>query len=442
VLRLMALLCAGGALALGLGARPPDERAAAAAPVDAAVRTPLWSPRRVRPLFVAALGRARLQQALAAIAAPFAACVAVDDASGGLARVNADAPLAPASNAKLLTAAAALDILGPNYRFTTRAVLDTNGNLVLVGGGDPMLSSQTARPGAVTQLDDLARAVVASGRAITGSVLVDDSRFDTARVVPDWPQIYVTEGDVGPLGALSVDGGFADPGRRTPATDPALLTGTRFQELVRAHGVTIAGAASHAIAPVNAQEIAHVDSPPLSAIVEEMLTTSDNYTAEMLTRELGVATSKTGTTAAGTSAVVRTLTSLGVPTAGMTLHDGSGLAPDDRVTCDALLHVLALTHRAKFAAMDRGLPVAGRTGTLARRFLGDPLSGVLRAKTGSISGVVSLSGTIDAGPHPSFAFVANGNFSTAAGGQLQDAIAHAVARYPDTGNSAELVPAP
>ncbi len=275
-----------------------------------------------------------------------------------------------------------------------------------------------------------------------GSLLVDDTRFDAARVVPDWKQNYVTDGDVGPLGALSVDGGFVNPVLRTPATDPALLTGTRFQELMRARGVTIAGTPSQRTASTNMEEIAHVDSPPLSAIVEEMLTTSDNYTAELLTRELGVATSKTGTTAAGTSAIVGALASLGVPTTGVTLHDGSGLAPDNHLTCDALLRVLALTHRAKFAAMDRGLPIVGRTGTLAFRFLGDPLSGVLRAKTGSINGVVSLSGTIDAGPRPWFSFVANGNFSTAAGGQLQDEIAHAVARYPDTANTATLVPAP
>ena len=211
---------------------------------------------------------------------------------------------------------------------------------------------------------------------------------------------------------------------------------------MRAHGVTLTGAAKHTIARADAHEIAHVESPPVSAIVEDMLTTSNNYTAELLTRELGVMTSKTGTTAAGTSAIVGALTSLGVPTAGVTLDDGSGLAPDDRVTCDALVRVLALTHRAKFAAMDRGLPVAGRTGTLALRFLGDPLSGLLRAKTGSINGVVSLSGTIDAGPRVRFALVANGNFSTAAGGRLQEDIAHAVARYPDSGNVAEVVPAP
>jgi len=135
-------------------------------------------------------------------------------------------PLTPASNAKLLTAAAALSILGPDYRFTTRTLLDAGRHLVLVGGGDPLLSSRAAQPGAVvTELDDLARAVAASRHAITGPLLVDDSRFDSARVVPDWKQIYVTEGDVGPLGALSVDGGF-DVVLHKPATDPAVLATT------------------------------------------------------------------------------------------------------------------------------------------------------------------------------------------------------------------------
>jgi serine-type D-Ala-D-Ala carboxypeptidase/endopeptidase (penicillin-binding protein 4) len=424
-----------------LFARPTDERAAAAQP-DAQTQTPLLSPRRVPTLFVDALGRVRLQKELTAIAAPYNACVAVDDASGALARVNADASLVPASNAKLLTATAALSILGPEYRFRTRALVDGAGNLVLVGGGDPMLSSTTTPAAPLTQLDELARAVVASGRGITGTVLVDDSRFDASRLVPDWKPSYVADGEVGPLGALSVDGGFVDPVRRIPAPDPALLTATRFQERMRARGVTIGGTPSHTMASADMQEIAHVDSSPLSAIVEEMLTTSNNYAAEIITRELGVATSKTGTTAAGTHAVIDALASLGVPTTGVTLHDGSGLAPDNHVTCDALLRILALTRRPQFTAIDHGLPIAARTGTLATRFQNDSLAGVLRAKTGSINGVVSLSGTIDAGPRPRFAFLANGSFSTAMGGQLQDAVAHAVARYPDSSNTATLVPLP
>src|SRR4051812_31402060 len=441
MLRLLALACVASALALVLYARPTDERAAAA-PSDPPARAPLLSPRRATPLYLDELGRVRLQQALTTIAAPYAACVAVDDASGPLARVNSNASLIPASNAKLLTAAAALAVLGADYRFPTRAVVDGAGNLVLVGGGDPMLTSRTAQPGPVTQLDDLARAVVASGRTITGSLLVDDSRFDASRLVPDWKPNYVADGEAGSLGALTVDGGFVDPTRRTPAPDPALLTGTRFQELMRTHGVMIGGTPSHTTAPAGAQEVARVESHPLSAIVEEMLRTSNNFAAEIITRELGVAKARTGTTAAGTQVIVGTLTSLGVPTTGVMLHDGSGLAPDNRVTCDALLRVLALMHKAPFIAIDRGLPVAGRTGTLALRFRNDALAGVLRAKTGSINGVVSLSGTVDAGPRPRFSFLANGNFSTATGAQLQDAVAHAVARYPDSSNTATLVPAP
>jgi D-alanyl-D-alanine carboxypeptidase/D-alanyl-D-alanine-endopeptidase (penicillin-binding protein 4) len=440
VLRLIALLCAAGAVALAVVARPTDDRAGAQ-PVDAPARTPLLSPRRVPALFIAALGRVRLQRELTAIAAPFNACVAVDDADGSLARVNAGASLAPASNVKLLTAAAALQTLGPAYRFRTRVVVDAGGNLVLVGGGDPGLSSSPTTTGAVTSLEELARTVAAAG-PVTGPILVDDSRFDSTRVVPDWKSSYIANGEVGPIGALSVDSGFVNVASRTPAPDPAILAGTRFEELLRTHGVTIAGSPAHTTAPADAREIAHIDSPPLSTIVEDMLRTSNNYAAEMLTRELGVAASKTGTTAAGTSAIVNDLAAMRVPTTGVTLHDGSGLAPDNRVTCDVLLRVLALARRGKFVAIDRGLPVAGRTGTLALRFQGDALAGVLRAKTGSINGVVGLTGTIDAGPRPRFAFLANGSFSTAAGARLQDDVAHAVARYPDASNTAMLVPEP
>ncbi len=250
------------------------------------------------------------------------------------------------------------------------------------------------------------------------------------------------DGEVGAIGALDVDRGFSDAASRTVAADPAVLTGTRLQAALRARGVAAPGPPAHGVAPANAREVAHVDSPPLSAIVEDMLRSSDNFVAEQLTREIGAARAMTGTTAAGTQAITDVAGSLGIPTPGVALHDGSGLAPDDRVTCDALLGVLRLSRRARYAAIDRGLPIAGRSGTLAFRFLGDPLAGVLRAKTGSIAGAVALSGTIDTGVRPQFAFVANGTFSEADGSRLQDDVAHAIARYPDTTDTAALVPAP
>jgi D-alanyl-D-alanine carboxypeptidase/D-alanyl-D-alanine-endopeptidase (penicillin-binding protein 4) len=174
-----------------------------------------------------------------------------------------------------------------------------------------------------------------------------------------------------------------------------------------------------------------------------MLTVSDNYTAEMLVRAVGKAVAGTGSTAAGLPAVVTTLSHLGVPTAGVALVDGSGLSPQGRVTCAALLAAVELGDRTGYHALRTGLPLAGRTGTLAMRFAGDPLAGRLRAKTGHIDGVVGLAGVV-----PStaglvrFAFVANGNFSVSGGNALQDQIAHLVASYPVVPPPGRLVPAP
>jgi len=442
VVRFTALLCAAGAAAL-VAFAVPQSTATATVIADQPAHTPLLSPRRVPVLFADAAARARLQRDLAAVVAPYDACVAVDDDTGPLARVHADTSLAPASNLKLLTAAAALKTLGPAFRFRTSAAVDTHGNLVIVGGGDPLLATRPRPFAPVTQLDDLAAAIAKSGvRSINGSIVVDDARYDNTRFVADWQPSYVTDGDIGPIGALTVDAGFNDEARRDPAPDPALLAGARLRDLLRLRGIVTTGRVMHGVAAANAREVAHLDSPPLDAIVADMLATSNNYTAEMLTRELGRARARVGSTAAGTAAIASVMSSLGVPTKDMALHDGSGLAPDDRVTCSTLLAALELRTRAPFSAIDKGLPVAGRSGTLIARFRNDPLEGKLRAKTGSLAGVVALSGTIDRGSHTRFAFIADGAFSTPAGQVLQDEVAHAVARYPDRAASKALVPSP
>lgn len=395
----------------------------------------------------------RLQQRLRGIVAGVDACVTVADRSGRLARINAQLPLAAASTQKLLVSTAALAVLGARHRFITRAVTTAErsggvlaGDLIIVGGGDPVLTTATDPTAPATRLSDLADAIARTGiTRIAGALVADDSRYDRVRAVPDWKPSEVAEGDVGALGALVVNGGYSvDAHTATP--NPALDTVNALAGLLEARGVQIAnGAVDPGVAaPASARRIARVESPRLGAIVAQMLTVSNNETAELLTREIGVEGGTAGTTAAGTKAVQSVLAKLGVPTAGMNLHDGSGLAPDDRVTCSALLHVIALTGEPRFAAIDRGLPVAARTGTLALRFAGTPLAGRLRAKTGSIGGVVGLAGVLGSQPAavPRFAFVANGNFSTAAGAQLQDEIAEAIGAYPDAPDPAKLVPAP
>jgi D-alanyl-D-alanine carboxypeptidase len=364
-------------VAFGVGADPAPASAKAPRVAPSPAATPLLSARRVPALFVDAVALTRLRSLVTAVVAPVDACVAVDDRSTPLVRIDPERPLAGASTQKILVAAAALSVLGDDYHFATNVVSKgtieggvLTGDLVVVGGGDPVLTTAPDPGPATTPLSGLADAIVGAG-------------------------------------ITRIDG-----------------------ELIAADG----------------NNSAHVDSPPLSAIVEEMLSASNNETAELLTRELGFEAAGMGTTATGTQAVKAALVRLGVPLAGVDLHDGSGLAPSNRVTCAALLRVVALSARAKLTAIDRGLAIAGQTGTLAPRFVGTSLAGRLRAKTGHIDGVVGLTGLIDAPSGseiaPRFAFVANGTFSTAEGEQLQEQIAAVIGAYQDTPPSAELVPAP
>ncbi|HEV7524200.1 MAG TPA: D-alanyl-D-alanine carboxypeptidase, partial [Acidimicrobiia bacterium] len=277
-----------------------------------------------------------------------------------------------------------------------------------------------------------------------GALVVDDHIHDTVRYLPDWKPNYGLDGEVGSLGALSVDGGFSQPNGRSPAPDPAMLTGTRLAAMLAARGVTISAGVRRGVASTSAHEIAHVDSPSVSDIVGEMLTSSDDYTAEILLRNLAVVPDgrQPATTAAGAAIVAQDMSHLGVPTDGLVMHDGSGLAPNDQATCATLLRLIEVTARPRFAAVDKGLAIAGSSGTLAGRFVGDPLAGKLRAKTGSLNGVVGLVGVIDGPNDLHFAFVANGNFSTAGGAQLQANVASAIGSTPDVRLPAGLVPPP
>src|SRR5262249_5576843 len=138
----------------------------------------------------------------------------------------------------------------------------------------------------------------------------------------------------------------------------------------------------------------------------------------------------TGTTAAGAAAVVKVLTAQHVPMRNVSLLDGSGLAPANRVTCAALAGAVGLGMTARYHAIDVGVAGAGRSGTLAARFAGDPLQGVLRAKTGHIDGVAALAGVVDDAEHLRFAFVVNGQFGTVQGEDMQAEAARLVAAYP------------
>ena len=185
------------------------------------------------------------------------ACLVVHDASGRVLYSHQPAlPLAPASTQKLLVAAAALDVLGPQYRFTTSVVTDrpvvkgVADQVWLVGGGDPVLASpefttflvaqpEFARQPVTTPLSWLADQLHAAGvTAIFGGVRGDDSRYDRTRFLPAWKPSYAKDAEAAPLGALEVDDGL-DRWRPVPAltADPAAHAAGVLARLLVADGV-------------------------------------------------------------------------------------------------------------------------------------------------------------------------------------------------------------
>jgi serine-type D-Ala-D-Ala carboxypeptidase/endopeptidase (penicillin-binding protein 4) len=448
-------------VALALRQRP----APATGATGPGLGTPLWSVRRVPQPLVDGVGSQRLQAELATGAAGVDRCFAVEaDGAGVVAEGDADRPLAPGSAVKLLTAAAALSTLGPGYHFETRAVAaapvdaGTVDRLWLVGGGDPLLATPEysdylstqalTRGDPVTPLAALADALVARGvRRIPGGITGDDSRYDRTRYLPFWPASYRAEPAIGPIGALTVDGGYTTfKGRKVAAPDPAALAAAELARLLVARGVGVGGSApGNATAPANASVLATLSSPGLAEVVIELLNSSDNLTAEMLTRELGARLADSagpGTTALGVKAIAAKLGQLGIPLTGLVLDDGSGLSRTNRVTCRLLLATLGLGARPELRSLWDGLAVAGTRGTLADDFTGSPLHGRLRAKTGTLAGVAALAGLIDAGRPLRFSFLFNGLFSDDRGRALRNQAATAAARFPDSPSPDALVPSP
>jgi serine-type D-Ala-D-Ala carboxypeptidase/endopeptidase (penicillin-binding protein 4) len=313
--------------------------------------------------------------------------------------------LLPASNEKLAVTYAALTALGPSFTIETDVLGEGvqagsvwQGDLVLKGYGDPTLSSADLRA--------LAQQVSAAGiTRVTGRVLGDESWFDTRRTAAGWkPAFYINESP--PLSALIVDRGWL--GRFT-SRDPALAAAQTFRTVLARAGVRVAGAAAHGTADDAATSLAEVDSQPLSAIVQWMDRVSDNFTAEMLVKELGAVQAGAGTTAAGVGFITGLLSQAGVPLAGVRLVDGSGLSLLDRETPQALASLLTVmwTDAETRWELLSSLPIAARSGTLAHRMLHSAAAGVVRAKTGTTNNASALSGF--AGSRYVFSVLQNGS---------------------------------
>jgi D-alanyl-D-alanine carboxypeptidase/D-alanyl-D-alanine-endopeptidase (penicillin-binding protein 4) len=427
-----------------------------AASTGGRLATPVLSARRAPEVLSRTVAQVRLTSDLDAAMTVGNACLSVEDGEATIYGHAADATLTPASTLKVLTGTAALRRLGPQFRFTTEVRTDRpvvggvlDGPLWLVGAGDPLLSTQAYadsfrnQPQVFTSLDTLADRIVEAGvHEIRGGIVGDDSRFDAVRYLPSWKPVYITENEIGPVGALVVNDNFAQfrPKRTIATPDPAKHGAVVLTDLLRGRGVIVADAGAGA-APTEATSVASVSSPPLPEVVGEMLRESDNMTAEVLTKELGRRFGNGGSWAEGTRVIRETVGEAGLPAEGYAAVDGSGLDVSDKLSCALLMDALDLA--GPTGPVADGLAVAGRTGTLALRFKGNPAEGRLRAKTGSLNFVAGLVGFVAAADDRTLEFALLANDlpdRTESGRALQERVGAVLAQYPQAPPAARLAP--
>jgi D-alanyl-D-alanine carboxypeptidase/D-alanyl-D-alanine-endopeptidase (penicillin-binding protein 4) len=339
--------------------------------------------------------RSRLAKALAVphVDAARTAAVAIDLRTSEVAYSrNPELPLRPASNAKLPVAYAALTLLGTGFRFHTEVVGVGSlvgdvwhGDLFLQGFGDPTLEP--------ADLDALAANVAAWGiTRVDGAVIGDESWFDAVRTAPGWkPAFYIQESP--PLSALVVDRGWFR-GRTTGS--PALAAASLFRSALAARGVAVRKDARVGRLTTSGLPLAQDVSEPLAEIVRFMGRESDNYTAEVLLKQLGALYGEGGSTGAGARVVRAALAAGGIPLAGVRVADGSGLSSLDRLTAAALIALLeaGLADPDIRDAFLGSLAVAGVAGTLEDRLESRPARGRVLAKTGTTNAASALSGFV------------------------------------------------
>lgn len=325
---------------------------------------------------------------------------------------SAGRALAPASTMKVLTTLAAVGTLGADHRFTTKVVTAAKGRIVLVGGGDPLLtdkqSASASKPASLQALAAATADALAAAGVKEVSLGYDAGLFAGPDFHPDWKAKWRSW--VARVSPLLIGSGRFNQWQSDPR--PALTAAKAFAARLKKAGIRVT-AVKAATAPLGASELAAVQSAPLSTIVARTLRLSDNLAADVLARHVAIATGgKASFTGAG-SAVRSWLQGKGLWADGMRLVDGSGLSERSRVTPEVLAKaVVASLNTPELGSVGAGLPVAGKNGTLKDRF-DDKVEKIARgnvhAKTGTLVGIASLTGylTTKDGSRLVFAAMAN-----------------------------------
>jgi D-alanyl-D-alanine carboxypeptidase/D-alanyl-D-alanine-endopeptidase (penicillin-binding protein 4) len=356
----------------------------------------------------------------------------VDAVSGDrLFAAAAQRPVPPASTAKLLTAAALLTVRPPTYRIITTVRAGSGGTITLVGGGDPTISGAprgkpTAYPEAA-RLTDLADQILRAHVPVR-RIVVDDALFTGPAISPAWAPGDVPSSYASAITAVMADGGRAAPADAVRSATPDLAAGHELAAALHEPNLPVSRATTG-----TGRVVARVESAPLSVLIEQMLQESDNVIAECLARQVAIARHEPASFTGAAAAIRQVLHGLHL-SVGSGMVDGSGLAARDRLSVATLADVLeTVIARPSLHPVLAGLPVAGWSGTLDTRYLSGRAragAGVVRAKTGTLTGVSALAGVVHdaSGRLLVFAFDADRVQSTTAADAALDDLAAALAR--------------
>jgi D-alanyl-D-alanine carboxypeptidase/D-alanyl-D-alanine-endopeptidase (penicillin-binding protein 4) len=334
----------------------------------------------------------------------------------------------PASNEKLITTETLLAQVGPSFEYRTTFYVTApvsdgveDGDLIVVGGGDPTLTS--------SELGLLGKDLHQAGlHKVTGNLVIDDSRYNHWTTAPGWKHGFLPD-ESGPIDAFSVDSD-AHGHSSSYLADPTLANAKILRKELHSAHIAISGSDKAGRLPADATLLRVHRSGALSQIVRETLTVSDNYNAEMMLREAGYQASGEGTRTSGIAAIRAEAKHLHVKLGR--IEDGSGLSYLDAESPRDITRWLHAIHGSnQFHEIYTSVPTSCRTGTLEFRLCGAHVASRVHAKTGTLDHDVALSGWTHtrSGRLVTFSFLLSKVHSTATAEAHLDAAVSRIARY-------------
>ncbi len=376
---------------------------------------------------------------------------------------NAGKLFMPASNMKIITSAAALTLLGPEYTYKTTFLTNgevsdslLDGDLLVIGRGDPTVSDRMQglvtgdrmRGLATTVMDALADSIRAHGiRQVGGSIARVGNAFPDSIYGYGWEWDDLGEYYGAGVDELIFNEGMAPTKLRPPpdtvrdslysgpAKDPAKAYLDALNDALVRKGITVDGGVMDSIlpTPIKTDTLFVLTSPRLRDILPALMKPSQNQIAEILLRTIGLERGGIGTADTARKIVGQQLLAWGVQPDGFVIRDGSGLSDQDLLTPETIVRVLDRIQRdTAFAAYYNAMPIAGVDGTIEKRMKGTPAEGNVRAKTGTLAKARSLSGYVTTADGERLIFSVLANNTTTPGStitKVADQIGAALAAY-------------